>query len=367
MAEPTTSEYLNAANWTYTRDPNVMPADLKPFTVNGQQVTQQITDDGFYGAAFISPAGQVIVAFEGTSPSSLDTDPAFGTAQLLADAQIYLGQNPAVYGDAAAFTQTVLADAAEQGINADNVRITGHSLGAAEVEYVSATMGMSGDAFAPPGIPQSDIVPGKGGTLTDYVEYGDPVANYAADSHVLGHFLYSQSIVHYGTVKDIGPRYPAETLRLAGELFGQSNWATAAALGLLAANAAEYHLATRYAHDLGIHLTNPDVLLDANVALAFKDIQQDVLRFEHGAGTEPGSTGLLGAPAPAHHAVSAAPAQNWLGELAGLLPVAAHPAANAAPAHSGGQPAEFGAATGLFGAVLQAMDHGVSGGLGHTA
>lgn len=363
MTAPTTSEFLNAANWTYTRNPNVMPADLKPFTVNGQQVTKQITDHGFYAAAFVSPAGQVIVAFEGTSPSSLDTDPTFGIAQLFADAQIYVGQNPAVYSDAAAFTHTVLADAAAQGIAASDVWITGHSLGAAEAEYVSATMGMSGDAFAPPGIPKSDIVPGKGGALTDYVEYGDPVANYAADSGVLGHFLYSQSIVHYGTVQDIGSYYPSATLYLAGQLFGLNDYATVAALGLLAANAAGYHLPTRYAQDLGIHLTNPDVLLNANVELAFKDIQQDVLRFEHGGATGSPGSGLLGAPEPTHTPAPGEAGSNWLSDLAPLLTTQTHPSAHIGTPQMGGQPAEFGAGNSLFAVLQQMVGHGVAHGL----
>ena len=263
MSEPSTSEFLNAANWTYTRS-SQMPDDLQPFLVGGKQLTMQLDQDGFYAAAFLSPADQVVIAYEGTSPASTYTNPTFALAQLLNDINVYLGQNIAAYTDAASFADQVVTAAKEQGIPASNVFITGHSLGGAETAYVAATLGLSGETFGAPGIPSADVTANPG-QLLNYVEYGDPVGNYASQPPVEGNFIYSPNIMHVGAVQNIGASWQALPLQIAGRLFGTSSTATAAALGLLAAGAANFHLPPVYAADLGVTLTNPDLVNGAPV------------------------------------------------------------------------------------------------------
>ena len=256
MSEPTTSEFLNAANWTYTRSSTTNPADLKPLLVNGKQLTMQVTSDGFYGAAFVSPSDQVVIAYEGTSLPDIADGTPFGLAQVAADLGIYFGQNIPAYGDAAAFAQKVIKAAARQGITKSNVFVAGHSLGAAETEYVAAQVGLSGETFGAPGIPAADVTANPG-QLVDYVEYGDPVGNYASQPPVEGRFIWSDGIDHVGTVKYLGSVLDASSLVLAGILFGTGDAATATALGLLAADFVAFHRVAVYAADLGVVLSNP--------------------------------------------------------------------------------------------------------------
>ena len=75
---PTVSELLNAANWEY--DQVGTPADLKPFTVNGQQLSAFSEADGFSASAWLTPSRQVVVPYEGTqgvSALAAGTNPLF--------------------------------------------------------------------------------------------------------------------------------------------------------------------------------------------------------------------------------------------------------------------------------------------------
>jgi len=108
---PTVPQFINAANWTYSRDEGNLPAGLRPLLVDGEHLTREVTGSGFYGAAFLTPANQVIVAFEGTHLSTLEEDPEFVFAQIAADAQLYLGEVPAAFGDTYAFTLAALTAA----------------------------------------------------------------------------------------------------------------------------------------------------------------------------------------------------------------------------------------------------------------
>jgi hypothetical protein len=109
MTRPTTSEFLRASAWTYTQGSKAAP---NPFLVDGKQMTSLDVGSGFYGAAFLSSSGQVIVAFEGTDLGGLEEKPEFVTAQLLADLMIYRGEKPPAFDDALAFTEAVVAQAA---------------------------------------------------------------------------------------------------------------------------------------------------------------------------------------------------------------------------------------------------------------
>jgi hypothetical protein len=254
---PTVAEFIDAAHWTYRRDYGDLPADLVPFEVDGRHLALEVTEHGFYGAAFLTPSSQVVVAFEGTFLSDLPNDPGFVLAQLAANAQLYLGRAPAALGDALGFTRGVLEAAGARGIAAEDVFLTGHSLGGAEAEYVAAQLGLAGTTFGAPGIPAASIPEGAVAHLANYVERGDPVGNYSANPNLLDGFLFSDQILRFGEPTYLGEPIEGAALAYAGSLFGPD--ATAQdrleGLGLLAGLAAEFHVLATYAADLGVPLS----------------------------------------------------------------------------------------------------------------
>lgn len=246
MPRPAISEFLQASAWTYTQGQTPAP---NPFTVNGKQMTSLDVASGFYGAAFLSMSGQVIVAFEGTDIGGFEQQPEFVGAQLLADLTIYRGDKPPAFDDALAFTQAVIRQAAKVGISKDDVFVTGHSLGGGEAAYVAAQLGLGGATFGAPGI-ASDLVPaGAVSQLTNYVEWGDPVGNYSAPSFVESNILFSNNIARFGPAFYVGPMHGAILLAGANALLGPgaSDANKAAAIGLLGEAAYRYHLLTHYA------------------------------------------------------------------------------------------------------------------------
>ena len=273
-AAPTTSEFINLAHLTYSREYGTLPEGVAPFAPDGGSgpLALEVEADGFYGAAFQTSSGQVIIAFEGTYLSALfeeadlapalgAADPEFALAQIAADLEIYRGQAPAAFDDALHFTETVLASAGKQGIGAEDVFVTGHSLGGAEAEYVSARLGLAGETYGAPGLPAADV-PGRDAPLTNYVEYGDPVGNYSAtpENH-LGGFLYSDQILRYGDPDYIGAWIARAGLEAAGAEFGPGTTPQQNAEGLLllAGLAEGFHVLTTYARDLHVTLIDPSV------------------------------------------------------------------------------------------------------------
>jgi hypothetical protein len=204
-------DFLNAARWTYdhtSENEPPRPPPPAPFIFIDDAYDR---DAGFYGAALgvdgPGQADQIVIAFEGTDPTraTVTTDPIFLAAQLEADALIYLGQIPEAFTDALAFSKEVLEAAEAQGIPRENVFVTGHSLGAAEAEYVAAQLDLGGATFGAPGIHASVIPEGSTPDLVNYVVRGDPFGNYSADPpNRLSNLLYSDDILHFGEVVYIG-------------------------------------------------------------------------------------------------------------------------------------------------------------------
>jgi hypothetical protein len=263
--EPDTAEFLSTANWTYARDYGDLPADLRPFEVDGAHLAREVTDHGFYGAAFLTPFNQVVVAFEGTHLSALSDDFEFVLAQIAADGMIHLGESPAAYGDALEFTRGVLEAAETRGIAAEEVFLTGHSLGGAEAQYVAAQLGLAGETFGAPGIPAADIPAGSASELVNHVEYGDPIGNYSANPNRLNGFLHSDDILRFGEPTYVGDPLAALALEAAGALFGPGTTPeqNAEGLALLAGLAEEFHVLTAYARDLSVTLDDPDPFVNA--------------------------------------------------------------------------------------------------------
>jgi hypothetical protein len=247
MPGPTVSEFLEASAWTYTQDSSILKL-VKPFKINGQQMTSLDNAAGFFGGAFLSASEQVIVAFEGTDIGNFDNQHEFVSAQLLADLMIYRGDKPPAFDDALAFTQAVIRQAAKMGISKDNVFVTGHSLGGGEAGYVAAQLGLGGATFGAPGI-DSDLVPaGAVSKLINYVEWGDPVGNYSAPSFIESNILFSGDIARFGPAFYVGSPLGSILLGTANTLLapGASDAQEAAAIGLLGEAAYRYHLLTHY-------------------------------------------------------------------------------------------------------------------------
>ncbi len=279
MIRPSVSEFLEASAWTYTQNTSKLKL-VTPFKVNGQQMTSLDTAAGFFGGAFLSASGQVIVAFEGTDIGNFDNQHEFVSAQLLADLMIYRGDKPPAFDDALAFTKAVVQQAAKAGISKDNVFVTGHSLGGGEAAYVAAQLGLGGATFGAPGI-ADDLVPsGAVSQLTNYVEWGDPVGNYSAPSFIESNILFSSDIARFGPAFYVGSPYGAILLGTANTLLapGASDAQEAAAIGLLGEAAYRYHLLTHYTAALSPFLVNQvAALANEPGKAAFTQIISDVL------------------------------------------------------------------------------------------
>ena len=211
---PSVGDYINAANDSYTQ-PDV-PATAAPSTIypggltllqmNGSAVVKYIPKDGFYACAFVTSSDQVIVTFEGTN--FFTGNAAFTAGQVVDDADLVAGKLAPSFKDAMKFTNTALTAARQQTqpITAINVFLAGHSLGAADAEYVAAHTGMSGTTFGTPGV-AAKYLSNAPSNLTNYVEYGDPVGNFDnSSSSPIANIVKSTSPTtqHYGAATYVG-------------------------------------------------------------------------------------------------------------------------------------------------------------------
>ncbi|GJD50054.1 hypothetical protein OPKNFCMD_2790 [Methylobacterium crusticola] len=279
MTAPTTQNFFDASNWVYgyadSNLPPPIPIGLAPFLYAPGRFDSGLLASGFHGAAFLTPGPdpQVIVAFEGTDVSGIETRPSFLLAQLAADVGLYLGFVPEALRDAATFTRQVLDAAVAQGIPADRVVVTGHSLGAAEAAYVSTQTGLAGTTFAAPGLSTDLVSFGGAGALTNYVDYGDPVGNYSATpTDIEGDFLFSDAIQRVGDPTYVGDRFGADELSAAAYLYDQGD--TGSGLAGFALLAAEKHPLTNYGADLNLILDDSPVLVDASRIVSGRDYGQ---------------------------------------------------------------------------------------------
>ena len=195
--------FINVANWTYSQGSDPLPDGLTFLTDKDQRLELYDAGTGFYGAALLTQQNQVIVGFEGTNLYTGDA--TFTAAQLIDDAAISAGLDAPSYATALSFTQSAIKVAADKGIGAGDMFITGHSLGGAEAQYVAAQLDLPGVTFGGPGIPAADTNPDRPSKLTSYVEHGDPVGNYAANPpRYLGSIVSSDTIRHFGGQSLIG-------------------------------------------------------------------------------------------------------------------------------------------------------------------
>jgi hypothetical protein len=243
---PSNAQNLNAANWSYSQGDAALPTGFSYLMEGGKPVTLYNAPTGFYGAALVTSSGQVMVTFEGTNFFTGSAE--FTAAQVLDDAAITAGINAPSYQTALTFTQAAIADAESQGYNKSDIYLDGHSLGGADVEYVATQLGFPGTTFGAPGIPAADIPSNATPSITDYVEFGDPVGNYAQGGSE-GNIVQSDNIVHYGMVGWIGSYLGIVPLTTAAIAYDAGDYATAVAA---LAVALPFHLLGTYADSLGV-------------------------------------------------------------------------------------------------------------------
>lgn len=279
MAEPTPQNFFDASSWVYgyadSNLPPPIPVGLSPFYYQPGTFDSGLLPSGFHGAAFLTsgPDPHIVIAFEGTDNGGYDIRPNFFLAQVEADIALYLGFVPEALTDAASFAKQVVAAATAQGFGTDRIVVTGHSLGAAEAAYVSTQTGLDGTTFAAPGLSTDQVSFGGAGTLTNYVDFGDPIGNYSATpSNIEGAFLFDPAIQRVGDPNYIGDFAGALALAGAGAAFapGNSDAERAAALATFAALAATKHPLTNYGEDLNLNQNDAPVI-DASRIVAGSD------------------------------------------------------------------------------------------------
>jgi hypothetical protein len=257
---PTVSQFLNASAAEYVFGGT--PGGLKPFTVNGQQLTSSNVFTGESAKVWVTPQNQIIIAYQGTTGgTNLLVNPLIAISQAVTDAQIiFTNTTPQAFTDSLNFERRVEAAAALQGYSSDDVFVTGHSLGGWEAEYVAQQTGVSGIGFESPGI--NTVTQGNGvdSGFVNVETYGDTAAYLATDLPALQPFMPAYvpgtegggSKPHYGSIVMIGDPDAVNPLVNAAALWGP-NLVGDAIFGVdILGNFLEHHLPGMQAYNLGI-------------------------------------------------------------------------------------------------------------------
>jgi uncharacterized protein YxjI len=282
---PTLQEYIHAADWVYPNrllSPDNDPSTLLQFNgLTPLSVTDSFDLTGFHAQAFQDGFGNIIIAYEGTRTdpiiSGLPLSPldVYSNGSLLTDLGIAQGHfqpvlaaNAADLGGPAAAAAALAASggaalslaitmnkavafatAVHNQFSSSPIYVTGHSLGGAEAEEAAYSLSfvLGGDTFGAPG------VPGYYGTtskdFTNYIDYGDPIGNYAHDSMSALH-AFALTGNHFGTVDLVGNRNDA--IDLTG--LSLSDYTTDVSK-LSALFGLGHHFRTQYWPDLGDPVT----------------------------------------------------------------------------------------------------------------
>ena len=257
---PTVSQFFDASNAEFSL--NGIPAGLHPFLVNNQQLTATNPVSGMSARVWLTGQNQVVIAYQGTTGgANILTNRLASLVQVGADVQVYDQRVAPAEKDPVSFAQQVVNLAAKQGIDSNNVFVTGHSLGGIEAEYTAQQTGLGGVGFEPTGIPESPAA-GTGSNFVDVVTYGDSVGNYSSDIKGEQPFApacapgQSGALPHYGQIVMIGN--PADQASLTNAVASWPNPNFFNRLEVFARvfqQAFEFHLPGVQAHDLGVTLS----------------------------------------------------------------------------------------------------------------
>ncbi len=267
---PTVSEFLNAANCEYLV--NAIPAGMHAFTQNGTAVTFTDNADGVVASVFVTSENQVIISYQGTGGGlNFVLDPIAAASQVITDIGIFLddtrnGNVPGAYKVALDFAKSVVASAAAQGYTANNVFVTGHSLGGIEAQYAAQQTGLGGMSFEATGLATKAAAGVTGTNFVNLVTDGDPVGNFSSD--IKGEQPFAPVFVSHGGV---APHYgPIVTLGSAADETSLSNTVAnldnplddPSILLNLFDMVLEFHLIGVQAHDTGVTLNPSSALVD---------------------------------------------------------------------------------------------------------
>lgn len=223
---PTVAQFLNASAAEYVL--GGVPGGLKPFTVNGWQMTLTKPWSGAAAKAWVTPDNQIIIAYQGTTGgTNLLFKPLMAVSQLMTDLQvIFTRTTPRAFYDSLNFARRVQAEAAKQGYGADDIFVTGHSLGGWEAQYVAQQTGLAGIGFEGPGL--NSKVPGNGADsmFVNIETYGDGAAYMSTDLPGLQPFMPAYvpgggAKPHFGSIVMIGDPSAVTPLRNAAARLGR--------------------------------------------------------------------------------------------------------------------------------------------------
>lgn len=254
---PTVEQFLNASANAYVL--GAQPGDLKPFTVNGFQMQTFNPLSGAVGKAWVTPEGQIIVAYQGTTGgTNLLFHPLIALSQIFTDMQvIFTHTTPQAFWDSLAFERKVEAAALEQGYTTDDIFVTGHSLGGWEAQFVAQKTGRGGIGFEGPGLNTS--VPGNGinSNFVNIETYGDTAAYFSTDLPGLQPFMPAYdptggSKPHYGNIVMIGDPEAVNPLFNASALWGPNPINDIIFAVDILGNFFEHHLPGMQAYNLGV-------------------------------------------------------------------------------------------------------------------
>jgi len=224
---PTVAQFLNASTAAYGW--GTTPGGMVPFTANGFQLQSTNIFSGMSGKAWVTPQGQVVIAYQGTTGgTNLLVNPLITLAQIAADMQVILtGTTPLAFYDALRFARRVQEEAALQGYAAEDVFVTGHSLGGWEAQFVAQRTGLAGVGFESPGLNTKTPGNGADSNFVNIAQYGSPAAFMATDLPGLQPFFPPYvpgggSKPHYGPVVLIGDAEAMNPMRNAAAMWGKS-------------------------------------------------------------------------------------------------------------------------------------------------
>lgn len=224
---PTVAQFLNASTAAYGW--GTTPGGLVPLTANGFQLASTNIFSGMSGKAWVTPEGQVIIAYQGTTGgTNLLVNPLITLAQIAADMQVILtGTTPLAFYDALRFARRVQDEAALQGYAADDVFVTGHSLGGWEAQFVAQQTGLAGIGFEAPGLNTKVAGNGADSNFVNVAQYGSPVTFMATDLPGLQPFFPAYvpgggAKPHYGPIVLIGDADAMNPMVNAAAMWGKS-------------------------------------------------------------------------------------------------------------------------------------------------
>lgn len=264
---PTIAQFLNASNSEFLLLDST-PDGLRPFQVGGKQVEILDQASGLSARVWQTDEHQVIIAYSGTSGGDTQyVNPLQNIGQVIADLTFFSAKPTATKSDSLAFAQYVVSEAGKQGIDVDDVFVTGHSLGANEAEYVGQQTGLGGVGFEGFGLPESDSAIGDGSNFISTVNYGDIVGSLSSDVEgeqpaAPDFDPQNGSYPHYGNLIMLGD--PAAQVELHDNIRGivgpfsgnpyLSAIAEVLALGLNSGAISQYHNPSRVAEPLAVDL-----------------------------------------------------------------------------------------------------------------